>query len=271
MKGVERRVSQKSLYQEREIVTYDQGKVKPGRDLIVDEMPLTVYVNDTELATLVCSSGAFKELAVGFLINEGIIKNYSDIKEITFNENDGLMWVETAAPVKQTETFLKRQIASCCGKGRACLYFVNDVTQLEPVNSTKKFAASHLLHLIGILEKGSDTYSKTHGVHSAALGDDTGLLAMFDDIGRHNAVDKVLGYALLNHLAPDDKCLLLSGRVSSEILIKAGHSGIPLVVSRAAPTCLAVDLAEQFGIALVGFARGERMNVYSHPEKVVSS
>ncbi|MDF9407699.1 formate dehydrogenase accessory sulfurtransferase FdhD [Pelotomaculum isophthalicicum JI] len=262
-------MSQKSLYQERGIVTYNQGKVKPGHDFIVDEIPLTVYVNDNELATLICSSGAFKELAIGFLINEGIVKKYSDIKDITFNEDDGLMWVETTAPVKQTETFLKRQIASCCGKGRACLYFVNDVTQMEPVKSTKQFAASHLLHLIGGLEYGSETYSKTHGVHSAAMGDDTKLLCMFDDIGRHNAVDKVLGYALLNHLAPDDKCLLLSGRVSSEILIKAGHSGIPIVVSRAAPTSLAVDLADEFGIALVGFARGEKMNVYSHPEKVI--
>ncbi|MCG9966812.1 formate dehydrogenase accessory sulfurtransferase FdhD [Pelotomaculum terephthalicicum JT] len=262
-------MSQISLYQERGIVTYDQGKAKPAHDLIVDEIPLTVYVNDTELATLICSSGAFKELAIGFLINEGIVKKYSDIKDITFNETDGLMWVETTAPVKQTETFLKRQIASCCGKGRACLYFVNDVTQMEPVKSSKRFAAPHLLRLIGMLEEGSVTHSKTHGVHSAAMGDDNGLLAMFDDIGRHNAVDKVLGHALLNNLMPDDKCLLLSGRVSSEILIKAGHSGIPLVVSRAAPTSLAVDLAGEFGIALVGFARGERMNIYSHPEKVV--
>lgn len=123
--------------------------------------------------------------------------------------------------------------------------------------------------MIGLLEHGSETHRKTHGVYSAALGDDTGLLAMYDDIGRHNAVDKVLGYALLNHLSPNDKCLVLSGRVSSEILIKAGHSGIPLVVSRSVPTSLAVDLAEQFGIALVGLARGERMSVYSHPEKVV--
>ncbi|OPX89999.1 MAG: formate dehydrogenase accessory protein [Pelotomaculum sp. PtaB.Bin104] len=262
-------MTQKALYQEREIIRYNQGSTKSDHEFIVDEIPLTVYVNDTELATLICSSGAFKELAIGFLINEGIIKKYSDIKDITFNEDDGLMWVETTKPVNQTETFLKRQIASCCGKGRACLYFVNDVNQLEPLNSTKQFAATHLLKLIGLLEYGSETYEKTHGVHSAAMGDDTRLLAMFDDIGRHNAVDKVLGYALLNQLGTEDKCLLLSGRVSSEILIKAGHSGIPLVVSCAAPTSLAVDLADQFNVALVGFARGEKMNVYSHPEKVI--
>jgi len=262
-------MSQQPLYQERNIITYDHGTVRTSHDFIVDEIPLTIYLNDFELATLVCSSGAFKELAVGFLLSEGMVKNCSEIKDITFNESDGLIWVETTAPVKQTETFLRRQIASCCGKGRASLYFVNDVTQLEPVKSTKQFAASHLLHSIGKLEVGSENYRKTHGVHSAALGDDSGLLVMYDDIGRHNAVDKVLGYALLNNLAPDDKFLMLSGRISSEILIKAGHSGIPLVVSRAAPTNLAVDLAEQFGITLVGFARGEKMSIYSHSERVI--
>lgn len=262
-------MAEKPLYIEREIITYEQGQAKHVQDFIVDEIPLTVFVNDNELVTLICSSGAYKELVVGFLINEGIVKKHTDIKDITFNEADGLLWVETTTPVNQAETFLKRQISSCCGKGRASLYFVNDVEQLEPVKSTKQFEADHLLHLIGVLEHGSETHGITHAVHSAALGDDVRLLAMFDDIGRHNAVDKVLGFALLNQVATGDKCLLLSGRISSEILIKAGHSGIPLIVSRAAPTSLAIELAEQFGIALVGFARAKKMNVYCHQEKVL--
>jgi len=262
-------VTQKQLYQDREIIAYKHGEVKPGSASIVEEIPLTIYVNDVELATLVCSSGGHKELAVGFMLSEGMIQNHEEIKDITLNESDGLLWIETASPVKQVDSFLKRQITSCCGKGRASLYFVNDVCNLQPVQSSKQFAASHLLKMIGALEEGSATFRKTGGVHSAALADNTGLLAMYEDIGRHNAVDKVLGYAVLNRLAPDDKFLLLSGRVSSEILIKAGHSHIPLVLSRSAPTCLAVDLADQFGIALVGFARGDAMSVYSHPEKVI--
>ncbi len=125
-----------------------------------------------------------------------------------------------------------------------------------------------LLHLIGLLEEESTTFRKTGGVHSAALGDSKGMLVRYEDIGRHNAVDRILGYAFLNRIDPKDKCLLLSGRISSEILIKAAHYGIPVVVSRSAPTFLAVELADEFNLAVVGFARGERLTVYSHPERV---
>ncbi|NLI13890.1 formate dehydrogenase accessory sulfurtransferase FdhD [Pelotomaculum propionicicum] len=257
------------IYEKREIVTCNRGQRQSDYAFIVKETPLTVFLNDTELATLICSPGAHKELAVGFLLSEGLVRDLSDIREITFNEQDGLLWVETPCAAPETENFLRRQIASCCGKGRVAPYFINDARQLQPVQSTCRFAASRLLALIGILEEGSASFRLTGGVHSAALADHTGLLAMYEDIGRHNAVDKALGYAFLNRTATADKCLLLSGRVSSEILIKAARQGLPLVVSRSAPTLLAVDLAEQYGVALVGFARGERLSVYSHAEKII--
>lgn len=261
-------MSQPSLYMERSVKTYDNGVTRSTTALVVVEIPLTVYVNDTELATLICSPGGHRELAVGFLLSEGLLQDYSDIKSITYNEQDSLLWVDTVAPVPQLENFLRRQIASCCGKGRATLYYINDARKLKPVQSGHIFEAAHLLHLIGLLEEKSSTFRKTGGVHSAALGDSKGMLARYEDIGRHNAVDRVLGYAFLNKIDPADKCLLLSGRISSEILIKAAHYGIPVVVSRSAPTFLAVELADEFNLALVGFARGERLTVYSHTEKV---
>jgi len=230
---------------------------------------MTVFLNDTELATLICSPGSHEELAAGFLLSEGLVRFPSDIKEIAFHEEDGLLWVETTCPVPEAENFLRRQIASCCGKGRAAPYFINDARQLQPVQSASRFAAPDLLRLIGLLEEKSASFRLTGGVHSAALADSTDLLVMYEDIGRHNAVDKVLGYAFLNRIVTGDKCLLLSGRVSSEILIKAARMGLPLVVSRSAPTLLAVELADQYGVALVGFARGERLSVYSHEEKVM--
>lgn len=244
--------------------------MQSGNASIVNEIPLTVFLNGIELTTLICSPGAYKELVMGFLLTEGLVRYLSDIKETIFDEVDGLLWVKTTCPVPQTENFLRRQIASCCGKGRATLYFVNNANQLQPVQSSNRFTAPRLLYLIGLLEERSVAFRLTGGVHSAALADNKGLLVMYEDIGRHNAVDKVLGYAFLNGIKSEDKCLLLSGRVSSEIIIKAGHSGIPLVVSRSAPTCLAMDLAEQLGIALVGFARGETLSVYSHTEKVIT-
>ena len=249
-------MNQASLYRERNVKMYDRGETQSISALVVVEIPVTVYVNDTELATLICSPGGHKELAVGFLLSEGLLRDYTDIKNIT------------TAPVPQLENFLRRQIASCCGKGRAALYYINDARKLKPVQSAHIFEAAHLLHLIGLLEEKSSTFRKTGGVHSAALADSKGMLVMHEDIGRHNAVDRVLGHAFLNRIDPGDKCLLLSGRISSEILIKAAHFGIPVVVSRSAPTFLAVELADEFNISLVGFARGERLTVYSHLEKV---
>ena len=96
------------------------------------------------------------------------------------------------------------------------------------------------------------------------------MFVMYEDIGRHNAVDRVLGYAFLNRIDTSDKILLLSGRISSEILIKAARRGVPLVVSRSAPTKLALELADQFGVTVVGFARGERFSIYSHKERIIS-
>ncbi len=258
------------VYQKRDIMIYKQGALECGSASIVSEIPLTVYLNDTELATLICSPTGYKELAAGFLLSEGLVQDPSDIKDISIHEDDGLLWVETSSPVPQMENFLKRQIASCCGKGRSSLYFVNDARQLQPVRSTSKFTAADILRLISMLEENSGTFRRTGGVHGAALADSTGLLAMFEDIGRHNAVDKVLGYAFINNMITSDKLMLLSGRVSSEILIKAARVGLPLVVSRSAPTLLAVELAEQFGITIVGFARGQQFSIYSHTEKVIT-
>jgi FdhD protein len=172
-------------------------------------------------------------------------------------------------PGASNENFLKRQIASCCGKGRASLYFVNDASQLEPVQSEHLFSAVLIPKMIALLEEQSETFRLTGGVHGAALADSENMFVMYEDIGRHNAVDRVLGYAFLNRIDTADKLLLLSGRVSSEILIKAARRGVPLVVSRSAPTKLAVELAEQFGITVVGFARGQQFSIYSHKEKII--
>ncbi|SHE93324.1 FdhD protein [Desulfofundulus australicus DSM 11792] len=185
------------LYGKRNITIFDRNGMQSGSALIVSEMPLTIFLNDVELATLTCSPGACEELAVGFLLSEGLVQNPADIREITCREEDGLLWVQTDSPVPQMENFLRRHIASCCGKSRAALYFVNDAYQLKPVQSKHVFAAPHILRLMGLLEEKSATFHLTGGVHCAALADGRNLLVMFEDIGRHNAVDKVLGHAFL--------------------------------------------------------------------------
>lgn len=258
-----------SIYQNREITVYNHGTIEHIEDPVVQETPLTLFLNHVELATMICSPGGYKELGVGFLLTEGLVQKPSDILEISCREEEGLLWIETSSPVPQTSNFLRRHIASCCGKSRAGLYFINDARQLKPVQSNARFTAAHLLKMINLLEEKSDTFHRTGGVHSAALADSSGFLSMYEDIGRHNAVDKVLGHAFLNQIPTDDKCLLLSGRIASEILIKAAHCNIPLVLSRSAPTGLTIELADEMDIAVVGFARGQRFSIYSHSEKII--
>ncbi|MEN6391894.1 MAG: formate dehydrogenase accessory sulfurtransferase FdhD [Syntrophomonas sp.] len=258
-----------TLYVKREIVAYDHGSQGNREVEVVMEKPLTVFLNHNELATMICSPSGPKELTAGFLLSEGIIKHRSDIEDIRLREEDGFLWIETREPVVKTDNFLRRHIASCCGKGRAGLYFINDARDLQPVASDWKIGVGKLLEFMGLLDERSDTFRLTGGVHSAALADETGLLVHYEDIGRHNAVDKVLGWALLNEISTSDKCLLLSGRIASKILIKAARSNVPLLLSRSAPTELTLELAEELEICVVGFARGDKLNVYTHPEKLV--
>lgn len=258
-----------NIYNKREIIAYQAGKHAISEDLVVYEKPLTLFLNHIELVTMICSPGGYEELGIGFLISEGIIQKQSDISSISCREEEGLLWVETSKPTPQTNNFLRRHMASCCGKGRAGLYFINDFRQLQAVDSDTMFSAEQLLGFIKELENRSKSFRLTGGIHGAALADQSGLLFMFEDIGRHNAVDKVFGKAFLEEVNPGDKCLLLSGRIASEILIKAARNKVAFVLSRSAPTDLTVELAEELAITVVGFARGDRFNIYSHPERVM--
>jgi FdhD protein len=258
-----------SIDKNYEIIVYNNGVVEHIEDAVVQEKPLTLFLNHIELATMICSPGGYKELGVGFLLSEGMVQKPEDILDISVKEEEGLLWIESSTQIPQTGTFLRRHIASCCGKSRAGLYFINDARTLKRIESDVSFTAKQLLEMIAALEEKSLTFRRTGGVHSAALADHSGLLTMYEDIGRHNAVDKVLGYAFLNKIDPHDKCLLLSGRIASEILIKAAHAEIPIVLSRSAPTGLTIELAEDLNITVVGFARGKRFSVYSHPDRVI--
>lgn len=257
------------MYRNHEVIEYQHGVASQTEHPVVCEKPLTLFLNNVEFATMICSPGNYEELCTGFLLSEGLIKNRSDIKSISCREEDGLLWMETSNPIPQTNNFLRRHIASCCGRGRAGIYFINDARELTAVESDAQYTATRLLDIIALLEVSSETYLRTGGVHSAILADQTEIFFMYEDIGRHNAVDKVLGRALLDGISTADKCLVLSGRIASEILIKAARSHIPVLLSRAAPTELTLDLAEELNITIVGFARGDSLKIYTHPERII--
>ncbi len=257
------------IYEERRIMFYRQGRTEIRRDIVVIETPLTIFVNGQELTTLLCSPQAYKELGVGFLLNEGIVTTPADIRNMSHDPHKGMLFIEGNFAIPAGRDWRKRHFPRDNETIRNSFYCAGDASQIKPVNSNFQIPACRLLQLISLLEENSQTFRRTGGVHSAALADSSKLIVRYEDIGRHNAVDKVLGYAFLNAVPLDDKCLVLSGRVASEILIKVARRGIPLILSRSAAMLLAVELAERLGICIVGFTRGEQFNVYCHAERII--
>ncbi|MHB8156541.1 MAG: formate dehydrogenase accessory sulfurtransferase FdhD [Desulfocucumaceae bacterium] len=240
-------------------------------DMVVREAPFTLFLNDEELVTLVCTPDGLKELATGFLCSEGFLHKIEDLKNIKINSDDGFIWAETASPVPLRENFLKRYITTCCGKGRASFYFINDAKDLKPIEpSNFRIAVETVTNLSSKLEERAGLFRSTGGAHGAALCSPEEILAHYEDIGRHNAVDKILGHCFLGEIPLSDKVMVISGRVSSEILIKVARMGVPFLISRSAPTDLALEMADYLGITVAGFARGDRVNIYTHPERITS-
>lgn len=257
-----------SLYQMKSVSKYKNNRLEVVRDPIVIETQIDVFVNDVKMATLVSSPAAYKELAIGYLLSEGILCKYADLLELSCDTEEKVVKVYTTETLSVKDNACYRQVNSCAGKGKQGLDLNNGAMISQPIDVAVQFRPEQFFTMLERLESQCTTFHLTGGTHSAALGCQGELLVMYEDIGRHNAVDKVLGYAFLNQIPVDDKCLVLSGRVAAEILLKAARSKIPLVLSRSASTLRAVDLAERMGITVIGFARGERFNVYSHPERI---
>ena len=146
---------------------------------------------------------------------------------------------------------------------------VTPESRADSCNSSKiSLTADEILSCQAELERISATFHATGGVHSGALTDGKDLLCFRQDIGRHNVFDKIYGYCLTQGIAIEDKALIFSGRISSEIVLKVAKMKLGMVIARSAPTSLALELAEELGITVVGFARGDRMNLYTHPQRV---
>ncbi len=252
----------------------DIFRIKSGNgaeevDQVVVEMPLTIFLNGREFVTLLCSPILLDCLAVGFLRSEGLLSSLDDLAEITLEKEEGLVHIRTTGSIDLEEKLYgKRTITSGCGKGT--LFFnVLDSLQSKPVLSSLNLSGEAVLRLMREMQDSSDLFKATGGVHSAALADSESLLFYSEDIGRHNAVDKIVGHCILEKIPLENKILLTSGRLSSEIVIKGAKIGFPIIISRSAPTTLSVELAAELGITLVGFARGRRLNIYTHPQRIL--
>jgi len=239
-------------------------------DVVTREFPLTILFNDNELVTLLCTPADLGYLAIGFLASEGLIISKDEIKRLLVDEKRGIARVESseASPLADDIVF-KRFISSGCGRG-ASFYSAADVKDQAPVESQVKISAGGVFALMKQFQQASELFRATGGVHSAALCRGQEVLAFAEDIGRHNAIDKIFGRCLLEDISIEDAVIVTSGRISSEILLKVARRNIPVIISKSAPTDLGVKLAKDLGITLIGFVRGRRMNVYSHGERVTA-
>ncbi len=245
------------------------------------EEPLEIRVNGSALAVTMRTPGHDVELAHGFLLTEGVIRNKSDITEARYcdgvddagRNTYNVLDIALAPGVPPPEPGVERNFyttSSCgvCGKGSLDAVRLKSV--YSPADDNARISSSVLSTLPDTLRSSQKVFDSTGGLHAAALFDlDGRMIVAREDVGRHNAVDKVIGWATAAGRVPlTGTVLMVSGRASFELAQKAVMAGIPILTAVSAPSSLAVDLAEESGLTVVGFLRGDNMNLYSHAHRI---
>lgn len=226
---------------------------------VIDEGLLSIYVNGESLATMMCSPLQLEALTVGFLYNEGLIDSAAEIALLQLNQTRSV--ADVILTRDQVELPRRMILTTGCGGGVTGQLLSGSYPALA-----SEFAAAPALitRLMRQLGGAARLYNAVRGVHTAVLGGAAGLLVSAEDVGRHNAVDKIAGQALLDDIATRDRILLTSGRISSEMLGKARRMAVPIVASRTAPTSITLELARAWNICVIGYVRQGGMRVYTH-------
>jgi FdhD protein len=252
------------------------GDASLQEDETAREEPLEIRVEGRSVAVVMRTPGNDVELAAGFLVTEGVVQKTRDILEITqcpvtTDSKGNIVDVLLGGAVVNWDS-LTRHVFSASSCGLCGKTSIDSVFQKFPAAASEWSVPAEILwNLPDKLRKAQETFAKTGGLHASAIFDLNGnLVVVREDVGRHNALDKVLGYSLLKGMLPlDQHILLVSGRVSFEIIQKALAGGIALVAAISAPSSLAVEFAEQANQTLVGFLRGETLNIYCHPQRLI--
>lgn len=230
---------------------------------VIEESIISIYVNGQELATLMCSPLDQEALALGFLYNEGVIQSMDDVGLVQMNLSGGVVDVLLR---RQTFNPPRRMIlTSGCGGGVTLQHLTDSYPGVQSEFTT---TPDVIFQRMRDLRGEARLYQLVRGVHTAVLADTESVLVSAEDVGRHNAVDKIMGKALQAGIEPRDRIILTSGRISSEMLGKARRMGVPLVASRTAPTSMTVRLAQAWNICVVGYVRQGSLRVYTCPERM---
>jgi FdhD protein len=253
---------------EFEVVRMKNGSKETLTVAVATEVPCTIDINGAEAATLMCTPSHLKEFAVGFLFTSGMIQRADDVQSFFYDPIKWKIDIQTKRDV-DFDLLGKRLYTSGCGKG--VMYSgVIELASRHPIESNFTVTNEFLNQCMKWLVTCSPLYRETSGVHTVAISLG-GTLPQFyiDDIGRHNAVDKVIGHCLLENLDFSESVLLCTGRISSEILHKIKRCGIPIILSRGVPTHQTVMMAADMGICVVGFARGGNFTIYTQDHRVL--
>lgn len=245
---------------------YAEAQWKRTEPFTSVEFPLQIFVNGSELVTILCTPLKLNLLVAGFLYNEGIISGLEDVAMMRVCEEEFMADVRLVNRDYVLPT--KRVLTSGCGGGAS---FIEQRASLGKLETKLKVGAEDILALMRQVYQHAEMHQRGGGVHASALCDGINVIVLCEDIGRHNTLDKIKGECMFMSLPTRDRILVTTGRISSEMLLKAARMEVPVIVSRSAPLTRAVSLGEKLGIAVVGYVRANHLEVYSHNEILVNS
>lgn len=251
---------QKAIHYER----YEFKKWKAFDAATIVESPVSLTVNGQVWLTSMCTPVNLEAMALGFLFNEGVIESMDEVEDVRVCEHGDNIDVWLSHSVEQPQSW--RRTSGCTGGvtavdalARVDVSFPPDRPQILP---------EVIGHLVGMLFDAQALYRETGGVHTSAMGDGEKIVFVAEDIGRHNTLDKIAGLCLMNDVWPETRILISTGRISSEMLQKAARIQAPILISRTSPSSLSIEMAERYGMTLIGYARRDRFNIYSNSQRI---
>lgn len=247
------------------IISVKGDRVRDTTDIVVRQSRFSIYINGSNLASVSCTAELIKEMAIGMLITSGMIENLKAVSSIDVDENNGRIMIEGRFAPTAIENF-----STGLPFDTGCFPQFHIATRggCKKVKSALRVSKEKIVELSAKFSKMGELFKLTGGVHACAIATNGQFSAFAEDVSRHTAVDKAIGKAVTNSVHLPNSILLTSGRSSSLIIEKVATVGIPVIVSRSAPVQDAVNLSDELLITLIGFARGKRMNIYSHPWRI---
>lgn len=255
------------------VIRYKDNIRSNELEYILKEHILSIYVNGKRYVNLVCTNKNLYELVIGNLFTENIINDISDIKNIEIYKESGKAFIE----LDNDDVFINtgdsietvRTLTTACGKQYSIAYYLFNAIEMEQLTNDYKVCYKTVLEKMREFQHSSDLYKTTRGIHSCGLYSGSELLYLMEDIGRHNTVDKILGYAMSNKIDLSETLLITSGRVSSDMLTKVIKARIPILVARSIATDSAIAMAKKYNVTLIGYVRDKSMIVYTGDDRVL--